>query len=135
MSDAPRQGRSTTPSSNGSTQSQNQRSIMTGLQDAVQEYLKAPPVNTLPHPEFPMAGPSQLNLSAQLEEGMCQMSDVIAGMSDQALSDQGSQESPAKNAWKSLKKGETATLSGPLPYTDRSGITETGRRDLTQRNH
>ena len=25
---------------------------MTGLQDAVQEYLKAPPVNTLPQPPF-----------------------------------------------------------------------------------
>ena len=26
-------------------------------------------------------------------------------------------------------------LSGPLPYTDRSGITETGRQGLTQENH
>ena len=33
---------------------------------------------------------------------------VIMGMSDQALSDQGSQDSK-KNAWKSLKPGGTAT--------------------------
>ena len=41
---------------------------MTGLQDAVQEYLKAPPASTFPRPEFPTAGPSQSSLSVRLEE-------------------------------------------------------------------
>ena len=86
---------------------------MTGLQEAVQEYLKAPPVSTLPRPEFPTAGPLQLSLSARLEMGLHQMSKVVTAMSDQALSDQGSQESPVKNAWKTLKKGETTTSNYP----------------------
>ena len=149
--DAPRQERSTTPSSSGSTQSQSWRSIMTGLQDAVQEYLKAPPASTLPHPAFPTAGLSMLSSSTQLEEGMHQMSEVIMGMSEMALSDQGSQEGPVRNAWKDLKRGGTTTtnhpwteywfngevcfVSGPLPYTDCSGITETGRQGLTQKSH
>ena len=86
---------------------------MTGLQDTVQEYLKAPPASTLPHPEFPTAGPSQSSSSTQLEEGMCQMSGVITAMSETALSDQGSQEGPVKNAWKTLKKGGTTTSNYP----------------------
>ena len=86
---------------------------MTGLQDAVQEYLKAPPVNTLPHPEFPMVGPSQLSSSTRLEMGLCQMSEVVMVMPETALWDQGSRESPVKNVWKSLKKGETATSNYP----------------------
>ena len=80
---------------------------MTGLQDAVQEYLKAPPANTLPQPAFQMAGPSTSNSSVQLE-GMHQMSGIIKEMSDKALLDQDSQESK-KNAWKSLKPGGTIT--------------------------
>ena len=86
---------------------------MTGLQEAVQEYLKAPPVSTLPCPEFPMAGPSQSSSSAQLKMGLHQMSKVIMGMSEMALLDQGSQEGPVRNAWKALKKGETATSNHP----------------------
>ena len=86
---------------------------MTGLQDAVQEYLKAPPANTLPHPEFLMAGPLQLSSSAQLQEGMRQMSEVITGMLETALSDQGSQESVVRNTWRGLKWGETATTNYP----------------------
>ena len=66
---------------------------MTGLQDAVQEYLKAPLASTLPQPLF------ATSLSVHLEEGMRQMSDVIMGMSNQALLDQGSQGS-RKNIWK-----------------------------------
>ena len=90
LNDVLRWGRSTTPSSNGSNRSQNQRLIMTSLQDVVQEYLKAPPANTLPQPAFPTAGALASSLSVQLEEGMHQMSDVITEMSDKALSDQGS---------------------------------------------
>ena len=86
---------------------------MTGLQDAVQEYLKAPPASTLPRPEFLTAGPSQSSLSVWLEEGLHQMSEVITAMSESVLSDQGSQERPVKNAWKNLKEGETATSSYP----------------------
>ena len=100
LNDVPRQGRSMTLSSSGS--SQNQRLIMTSLQDAVQEYLKTPLASTLPQPLFATSS------SVQLEEGMCQMLGVIVGMSDQALLDQGSQESK-KNAWRSLKPGGTAT--------------------------
>ena len=86
---------------------------MTGLQDAVQEYLKAPPVSTLPHPEFPMAGPSTSSSSARLEEGMRQMSEVVVGMSETVLLDQGSQEGPVKNAWKDLKRGGTTITNHP----------------------
>ena len=111
--DALRQGRSMTPSSSGSTRSQDRRSIMTGLQDVVQEYLKAPLASTLPRPVFLMAGPSISSSSVQLEEGMRQMSEVITGMSETALSDQGSQESPVKNTWKALKKGKTTTSNYP----------------------
>ena len=80
---------------------------MTGLQDAVQEYLKAPLANTLPPPSF------TLSLSVRLEEGMRQMSEVVTGMSETALSDQGSQENPVRNTWKGLKRGETATSNYP----------------------
>ena len=75
---------------------------MTGLQDAVQEYLKAPPASMLPQPSFTSTS------SVCLEEGLRQMSDVIMGMSDQALSDQGSQGSK-KNTWKSLTPGGITT--------------------------
>ena len=105
--DVPRQGRSMTLSSSGSTQSRNRRLIMTGLQDVVQEYLKAPPANTLPPPLFASSS------SIRLEEGMHQMSEVISEMSETALSVQGSQENPVRNTWKGLKKGETATSNHP----------------------
>ena len=110
--DVPRQGRSMIPSSSGLTQSLTQRSIMTGLQEVVQEYLKAPPANTLPQPAFLTAGPL-MNSSVWLEEGMRQMSKVITGMLETALSDQGSQEDPVRNAWKSLREGGTATSNHP----------------------
>ena len=95
LNDASRQGRSMTPSSSGLSRNLNQRSIMTGLQDAVQEYLKAPPANTLPQPLFASSS------SVCLEEGMRQMSGIVTGMSDWALSDQGSQGSrdSRKNMW------------------------------------
>ena len=68
LNDVPRQGRSTTLSTDGL--SWNRRSIMTSLQDAVQEYLKAPPVSTLPQPAFQTGGPLALSSSIWLEEGM-----------------------------------------------------------------
>ena len=74
---------------------------MTSLQDTVQEYLQAPPANTLPVPQFASSS------SVHLEEGMHRMSEVVQGMSDQGLSDQGSQDSK-KSAWKTLKLGGTA---------------------------
>ena len=86
---------------------------MTGLQDTVQEYLKAPPASTLPHLEFPTAGPLQLSSSVHLEEGMHQMSEVIMGMLETALLDQGSQEGQVGNAWRDLKKGGIATSNHP----------------------
>ena len=86
---------------------------MTGLQDMVQEYLKAPPVNTLPCPEFLMAGPSMSSSSAWLEEGMHQMSQVVMVMSETSFVDQGSQEGPVRNVWKDLKQGGTATTNHP----------------------
>ena len=86
---------------------------MTGLQDAVQEYLKAPPASTLPRPEFPTAGPSTSSLFVRLEEGMCQMSKVVMAMSETSFKDQGSQEGPVRNAWKDLKRGRTATTNHP----------------------
>ena len=52
-------------------------------------------------------------LSIRLEEGMHQMSEVILGMPEMVLLDQGSQEGPVKNTWKGLKKGETATSNHP----------------------
>ena len=74
-----------------------QKAIRKGLCGVVKEYLQAPLVSTLPRPEFPMAGPLQSSSSVQLQEGMCQMSEVIAGMSETALLDQGSQGNPVKN--------------------------------------
>ena len=74
---------------------------MTGLQDAVQEWKNAPLASTLPQPSFASS------LSVRLEEGMCQMSEVVASMSETALSDQGSQD-PKTSAWKVLKPGGTA---------------------------
>ena len=115
QNDAPRQGRSMTLSSSGSNWSLNQaqRLMMTGLQDTVQEYLKAPPANTLPRPEFPTAGPSQSSLSIRLEEGMHQMSEVITGMSEAVLSDQRSQEGPTRSVWRTLKEGGIVTSNHP----------------------
>ena len=66
---------------------------MTGLQDAVQEYLKAPLASILPQPLF------ALSSSVCLEEGMCQMLEVVTEMLNQALLDQGSQGSK-KITWK-----------------------------------
>ena len=86
---------------------------MTGLQDAVQEYLKAPPASTLPCPEFPTAGLSTLSSSVCLEEGMRQMSKVVTAMSETSFADQGSQENPVRNMWKDLKRGGTATTNYP----------------------
>ena len=86
---------------------------MKGLQAAVKEYLEAPPASTLPHLEFPTAGPSQSSSSIQLEMGLHQMSEVITAMSEMALSDQGHQEGPVRNTWKGLKKGKTATSNYP----------------------
>ena len=73
--DALRQGRSTTPSSSGSNRSLDraQRSVMTGLQDTVQEWKNAPPVSMLPQPSFASSS------SIRLEEGMRQMSDNSSG--------------------------------------------------------
>ena len=72
---------------------------MTGIQDAVQEYLKAPLASTLPQLAFLMAGLSASNSSTQLEEGLHQMSNVITGMSDQGS--QGSRGS-RRNTWKKV---------------------------------
>ena len=80
---------------------------MTGLQDAVQEWKNAPPASTLPQPLFASS------LSVRLEEGMCQMLEVVMAMLETALSDQGSQESPVRNTWKGLKRGETTTTNHP----------------------
>ena len=83
---------------------------MTGLQGAVQEYLKAPPANTLPQPLFTSSS------SVRLEEGMRQMSGVVAEMSEKALlvqESQESQEGPVRNTWKDLKKGGTTTTNYP----------------------
>ena len=109
LNDVPRQGRSMTPSSSGSNRSLNrvQRSMMTGLQDTVQEWKNAPLVSTLPQLSFASS------LSVCLEEGMCQMSEVITGMLETALSDQGSQEGQARSAWRTLKEGRTATSNHP----------------------
>ena len=63
------------------------------MTDVVQEYLKAPLVSMLPQPSFASSS------SVHLEEGTCQMSEVVTEMSNQALLDQGFQGS-RKNAWK-----------------------------------
>ena len=80
---------------------------MTGLQDTVQEWKSAPPASTLPQLSFASSS------SIHLEEGMCQMSEVVTAMSETALSDQGSQEGPVRNTWRGLKQGETATTNHP----------------------
>ena len=80
---------------------------MTGLQDVVQEWKNAPPASTLPQPSFASSS------SVRLEEGMCQMSEVVAMMSETGLSDQESQEGVVRNTWKGLKVGETATTNYP----------------------
>ena len=79
---------------------------MTGLQDAVQEWKSAPPASTLPQPSFATSS------SVRLEEGLHQMSEVVAKMSETALSDQGSQENPVRNTWKELRAG-TGTSNAP----------------------
>ena len=83
---------------------------MTGLQDAVQEWKNAPPAGTLPQPLF------ALSSSVRLEEGMRQMLEVVAKMSEMGLSDQGSQEVEVRNTWRGLKLGETATSN--FPWTE-----------------
>ena len=93
-----KQGRNSTPSSNGSVTS-SWKKIQHGLQGVIRGYLQAPLASTLPQLEFPMAGPSTFSSSSQLKEGLRQTSDIITGMSDQALLDQGSQGS-RKNVWK-----------------------------------
>ena len=107
--DASRQGRSTTPSSSGLNRSLNRawRSVITGLQDAVQEWKNAPPASMLPQPSFTSSS------SIRLEEGIRQMSEVVAKMSETGLSDQGSQEGVVRNTWRGLKSGETATTNSP----------------------
>ena len=83
---------------------------MTGLQDTVQEWKNAPPASTLPHPLFTSS------LSVRLEEGMRQMLEVVAKMSETGLSDQGSQEGVVRNTWRGLKSGETTTTN--FPWTE-----------------
>ena len=80
---------------------------MTGLQDAVQEWKNAPPASTLPQPSFASSS------SVRLEEGMRQMSEVVAKMSETGLSDQGSQEVGVRSTWRGLRAGETATSNHP----------------------
>ena len=64
-----RRERSSTPSSSGSQgRTPAQKIIRKGLQEAVKEYLQAPPVNTLPRPEFLMAGVAPAN------DSTCEMS-------------------------------------------------------------
>ena len=65
-----------------------------------------------------MAGPSTLNSSVQLEEGLCQMLDVVIGMSDQALLDQGSQGSKksSQTVWKIADQEEITTTSRWTEY-------------------
>ena len=41
------------------------------------------------------------------------MSEVITGMSETVLLDQGSQEGPVRNMWKDLKRGGTTTTNYP----------------------
>ena len=79
---------------------------MTGLQDAVQVWKNAPPVNTLPQPSF------ATSLSARLEEGLHQMSEVVTAMSEMVLSDQGSQGEVVRNTWRELRAG-TGTSNAP----------------------
>ena len=80
---------------------------MTGLQDTVQVWKNAPLASMLPQPSF------ALSSSVCLEEGLCQMLEVVMVMLETALSDQGSQEGLVKNTWKGLKQGETATSNHP----------------------
>ena len=82
---------------------------MTGLQDVVQEWKNAPPASTLPRPLFASSS------SVHLEEGMRQMSEVVAEMSETSFADQGSQE-VVRNTWKGLKQGKTATTN--FPWTE-----------------
>ena len=72
---------------------------MTGLQDAVQVWKNAPPASTLPQPLFATSS------SVRLEEGLCQMSEVVTAMSETALLDRESQENPVRNTWKELRAG------------------------------
>ena len=81
--------------------------MMTGLQDTVQEWKNAPPASTLPQPSFASSS------SVRLEEGMRQMSEVVAKMSETGLSDQEPQGGVVRNTWEGLKRGETATTNYP----------------------
>ena len=84
--------------------------MMTGLQDTIQEWKNAPPANTLPQPSFTSSS------SVRLEEGMCQMSEVVMAMLETSFADQGSQETVVRNTWEGLKQGETATTN--FPWTE-----------------
>ena len=104
-SDVPMRERSLTPSSSGSpAMSLVQKRIMKGLCKAKKDYVGSPSAMTLPTPVFPLEPSS---LSAHLEQGMHQMSEVITQMSDVVLLDQGS-KGPKKSAWKTLPTAETA---------------------------
>ena len=112
-----RQGKSITPSSNGSVTS-SRRVIQKGLQGAIREYLQAPLVSALPCLEFLTGGPLPSSSSVQLETGLNQMSDVVTAMSDQALLDQGSLGCKRNNqtVWKIVDQEEIATSSQWTEY-------------------
>ena len=97
---------------------------MTGLQDTVQEWKNAPPVNMLPQPSFASSS------SVRLEEGMRQMLEVVMAMSETSFADQGSQEDPVRNTWKGLKRGETATTNYPWTEYWFNGEVRFGHPDI-----
>ena len=100
--------------------------IRKGLHEAVKEYLQAPLVSTLPCPEFLIDGPLASSSSVQLETGLCQMSEVVMAMLDQALSDQGSLgTSQGKiatlNKWKEYKFNDKIFYSYADCYPQEGG--------------
>ena len=105
-------GESTTPSSNGSPTS-SWKMIRKGLQGAIREYLQAPPASTSPRPEFLTDGLVPSTSAVRLEKGLRQMSNVVSAMSNQALSDQGSQGSKksSQTLWKIADQEEIATTA------------------------
>ena len=125
-----RQGRSSTPNSSGSAVMP-QKTIRKGLQEAVREYFLAPLVSTLPQLAFLTDGPLASSSSVRLEEGLCQMLDIVMAMSDQALLDQGSQGS-RKNVWKTtLVKTVTPKRWEHTPFSDIFPMTH-GPYEVTQ---
>ena len=98
---------------------------MTGLQDTIQEWKNAPPASTLPQPSFASSS------SVHLEEGMRQMSEVVAAMSETGLSDQGSQVEVVRNTWRGLKQGETATTNHPWTEYWFNGEVRFGHPDVS----